>query len=85
MLKTLMSVRMSLVSVKVLGLQSVQINFLLNCVKLVQNLVASAKVTLKFYFIFSTIQNHTCSWLITCISSYYVTINIYLTTKYETH
>ena len=52
-----MSVRISLVSVKVLGLQSVHRNFLLNCVKLVRKLVASAKVTLRLYFICSTIQN----------------------------
>ena len=48
--KTLMSVKISLETVKVLRLESVKINGLLNCVKIVQNFVDFAKVTLQFQF-----------------------------------
>ena len=48
--KTLMSVKISLETVKVLRLESVKINGLLNYVKIVQNFVAFAKVSLQFQF-----------------------------------
>ena len=61
--KTLMSVKISLETVKVLRLESVKINGLLNCVKIVQNFVDFAKVTVQFQF---HIEYYTKSFISTC-------------------